>query len=43
MRYVIGFFSKICLFPIALLIFLLVYPLFILSPEFKTFKFKMER
>ena len=43
MKYVIKFFSKLILFPIALAMFLLYYLVFILSPDLNKFKLKMER
>jgi len=43
MTYIIKFFTKIILFPIALVIFLLYYFVFILSPDFNKFNLKLDR
>ena len=43
MKYLVSVLSKIVLFPIALIMIIPAYMLFIIDPSYKKFTFKMER
>ena len=43
MKYAVSVLSKIVLFPIALIMFIPSYMLYIIDPSYKKFTFKMER
>ena len=43
MEYLVSVLTKIVLFPVALIMIIPAYMLFIISPDLKKFTFKMER